>query len=50
VFLALLVPEDQISGHLQTLATIAAKLNDKHILKALRQASTPQSLLNGLAL
>ena len=40
------MPEDQISGHLQTLAGIAAKLNDKAILKQLRQAASGEAIVS----
>lgn len=46
IFFALLVPEDQISGHLQTLAGIAAKLNDKVILKQLRKATSSENIIS----
>ena len=48
IFFALLVPEDQISGHLQTLAGIAAKLNDKTILKQLRKATSSEAMVSVL--
>ena len=44
IFFAILVPEDQAQGHLQTLATIATKLNDKEVVKALRRATDSQQL------
>ena len=44
VFFAILVPEDQAQGHLQTLATIATKLSDKDVIKALRNAKDNQQL------
>ena len=44
VFFAILVPEDQAQGHLQTLATIATKLSDKEVVKALRSATDSQQL------
>lgn len=44
IFFALLVPEDQAQGHLQTLATIASKLSDKSTVKALRNAGGSQQL------
>lgn len=44
VFFAILVPEDQAQQHLQTLSTIASKLNDKDTLKKMRNASTDQEL------
>jgi PTS system nitrogen regulatory IIA component len=44
VFFAVLVPEDQAQLHLQTLSTLASKLNDKKTLKKMRNASTDQEL------
>lgn len=44
IFFAILVPEDQAQGHLQTLATIATKLSDKKVVKALRRATNSQQL------
>lgn len=44
IFFAILVPEDQAQGHLQTLATIATKLSDKEILKTLRSAADNETL------
>ena len=38
IFFALLVPEEQTEGHLQTLATVAGKLSDKDTVKAIRRA------------
>ncbi|EJR5449444.1 PTS IIA-like nitrogen regulatory protein PtsN [Vibrio cholerae] len=43
---ALLVPEDQCKEHLKTLACIAERLNDKQILKQLRNAASDQELYN----
>ena len=48
IFFALLVPEDQAQGHLQTLATIASKLNDKSIVKSLRKAGGSQQLFEAI--
>ncbi len=48
IFFALLVPEDQAQGHLQTLATIASKLNDKRTVKSLRKASESQQLFEAI--
>ena len=45
VFFALLVPQEQIEGHLQTLAAVAAKLNDPDIVAGIRRAKTPQDIL-----
>jgi PTS system nitrogen regulatory IIA component len=49
IFFALLVPEAQIEGHLQTLAEIAAKLNDPTVVKKLRGAQIPQEMLDAFA-
>ncbi|RBM30762.1 PTS IIA-like nitrogen-regulatory protein PtsN [Vibrio tarriae] len=43
---ALLVPEDQCKEHLKTLACMAERLNDKQILKQLRNAASDQELYN----
>ncbi|MBC9012227.1 PTS IIA-like nitrogen regulatory protein PtsN [Vibrio cholerae] len=43
---ALLVPEDQCKEHLKTLACMAERLNDKQILKQLRNAASVQELYN----
>ncbi|HDI3171051.1 TPA: PTS IIA-like nitrogen regulatory protein PtsN [Vibrio cholerae] len=43
---ALLVPEDQCKEHLKTLACMAERLNDKQILKQLRNAASAQELYN----
>ncbi|MGL4827869.1 MAG: PTS IIA-like nitrogen regulatory protein PtsN [Vibrio sp.] len=43
---ALLVPEDQCKEHLKTLACMAERLNDKQILKQLRNAESDQELYN----
>ncbi len=48
IFFALLVPEEQTDGHLQTLATIAGKLSDKETLKAIRTATTSEEILSAL--
>lgn len=44
IFFAILVPEEKAQEHLQTLSSIAAKLNDKDILKQLRSATSDQEL------
>ena len=49
IFFAILVPEGQTDGHLQTLATIAAKLNDKDIIKAIRGAADDTALYQAIA-
>ncbi|WP_432456004.1 MULTISPECIES: PTS IIA-like nitrogen regulatory protein PtsN [unclassified Agarivorans] len=41
---ALLVPEDQCQQHLNTLAQVAEKLNDKQICKQLRTAQSDDEL------
>ncbi|KLV06180.1 PTS sugar transporter [Photobacterium aquae] len=41
---ALLVPETQCQEHLKTLASMAEKLNDKHICKQLRTAQSDEEL------
>ncbi|WP_119560867.1 PTS IIA-like nitrogen regulatory protein PtsN [Vibrio cholerae] len=43
---AILVPEDQCKEHLKTLACMAERLNDKQILKQLRNAASDQELYN----
>ncbi|MEW9799029.1 PTS IIA-like nitrogen regulatory protein PtsN [Alteromonas sp. CYL-A6] len=48
IFFTLLVPEDQTEGHLQTLATVASKLNDKETVKAIRRASTSDDIITAL--
>lgn len=48
IFFTLLVPSDKNEGHLQTLATIAKKLNDKTIVKHIRQATNNQALYEAL--
>lgn len=49
IFFALLVPEEQTEGHLQTLATVAGKLSDKETIKAIRCASTSDDILSALS-
>ncbi|UUM30340.1 PTS IIA-like nitrogen regulatory protein PtsN [Vibrio japonicus] len=41
---ALLVPDEQCKEHLKTLSSMAARLNDKQILKQLRNAQSDQEL------
>lgn len=48
IFFAILVPEEQTEGHLQTLATIAGKLNDKKVVKAIRSADNQQALFDAI--
>ncbi|MCW8109450.1 PTS IIA-like nitrogen regulatory protein PtsN [Alteromonas ponticola] len=49
IFFALLVPEEQTDGHLQTLAMVASKLNDKETVKAIRNATSSDDILTALA-
>ena len=49
IFFALLVPEEQTEGHLQTLATVAGKLGDKETIKAIRRATTSDDILSALS-
>jgi PTS system nitrogen regulatory IIA component len=44
IFFAILVPEDKSAEHLKTLSLIANKLNDKEMLRKIRNASTDQEL------
>lgn len=44
IFFAILVPEEQAQGHLQTLATIATRLSDKDVLKGVRRAESNEQL------
>jgi PTS system nitrogen regulatory IIA component len=44
VMFALLVPDQQCKEHLKTLSSMAARLNDKQILKQLRKAQSDQEL------
>ncbi|GMM69205.1 PTS IIA-like nitrogen regulatory protein PtsN [Alteromonas sp. MTD1] len=48
IFFALLVPEEQTEGHLQTLATVAGKLNNKDTVKAIRRATTSDDIVKAL--
>ncbi|KOO08100.1 PTS IIA-like nitrogen regulatory protein PtsN [Vibrio hepatarius] len=43
---ALLVPDAQCKEHLKTLASMAERLNDKQVLKQLRNAQSDQELYN----
>lgn len=49
IFFALLVPSEQTQEHLQTLSSIAQKLSDKNIVKALRSAATRDEIISALA-
>lgn len=44
IFFAMLVPEDNAQGHLQTLASIASKFNDKQMRVLLRGSNNQQEL------
>lgn len=48
IFFALLVPEDQAQGHLQTLATIAGRLSDKERVKVIRNATSDMQLFEAI--
>ncbi|GGF68321.1 PTS IIA-like nitrogen regulatory protein PtsN [Alteromonas lipolytica] len=48
IFFAILVPENQTEGHLQTLATIAGKLSQKAIVKTIRAATTKEQVIAAL--
>lgn len=48
IFFALLVPEEQTEGHLQTLASVANKLSQKDTVKAIRNASTNDDIITAL--
>ncbi|WP_420935053.1 PTS IIA-like nitrogen regulatory protein PtsN [Alteromonas sp. A081] len=50
IFFALLVPEEQTEGHLQTLATVAGKLSDKDTVKAIRRAKTNEDIISALGM
>ena len=43
---ALLVPDSQCKEHLKTLSSMAERLNDKQVLKKLRNAQSDQELYN----
>ena len=45
IFFAILVPENQTEGHLQTLATIAGKLSQKSIVKTIRNAESKEQVI-----
>jgi PTS system nitrogen regulatory IIA component len=49
IFFALLVPSEQTQEHLQTLSSIAQKLSDKNIVKAIRNAATRDEIISALA-
>ncbi|WP_173920014.1 PTS IIA-like nitrogen regulatory protein PtsN [Pseudidiomarina piscicola] len=46
IVFALLVPEDEHEQHLQTLASVAQRLNDKSCTRALREAKSDQELFD----
>tara|TARA_B100001013_G_C24615307_1_gene444921 strand:+ start:1375 stop:1818 length:444 start_codon:yes stop_codon:yes gene_type:complete len=49
IFFALLVPEEQTEGHLQTLAMVAGKLSDKETVKAIRRATNSDDIIAALS-
>ncbi|MFT6086823.1 MAG: PTS system nitrogen regulatory IIA component [Glaciecola sp.] len=49
IFFALLVPSEQTQEHLQTLSSIAKKLSDKNIVKAIRSAASKDQIIAALA-
>lgn len=49
IFFALLVPTEQTQEHLQTLSSIAQKLSDKEIVKAIRNADSRDQIISALA-
>ena len=49
IFFALLVPSEQTQEHLQTLSSIAKKLSDKDIVKAIRNAKNRDEIISALA-
>ncbi len=49
IFFALLVPSEQTQEHLQTLSSIARKLSDKEIVKAIREAASKDQIIAALA-
>lgn len=49
IFFALLVPSEQTQEHLQTLSSIARKLSDKEIVKAIRAAARKDQIIAALA-
>ena len=44
IFFAIFVPEDKAEGHLHTLAKIAARLNDKEVVRKIRKANSDSTL------
>ncbi|MDN7124293.1 PTS IIA-like nitrogen regulatory protein PtsN [Pseudidiomarina sp. 1APP75-32.1] len=46
IVFALLVPEEEHEQHLQTLAAVAQRLNDKSCTRALREASSDKELFD----
>ena len=44
IIFALLVPESEHENHLQTLASVARRMNDKDCIRALRQADSDKAL------
>ena len=49
IFFTLLVPAEQTDVHLKTLSSVAKKLNDKQIVKAIRNATTSDDIIAALA-
>jgi PTS system nitrogen regulatory IIA component len=49
IFFALLVPTEQTQEHLQTLSSIAQKLSEKEIVKAIRNATNRDEIISALA-
>lgn len=49
IFFALLVPSEQTQEHLQTLSSIAQKLSENSIVKAIRSAKSRDEIISALA-
>ncbi|MBO1254301.1 PTS IIA-like nitrogen regulatory protein PtsN [Alteromonas sp. 5E99-2] len=49
IFFTLLVPAERTDVHLKTLSSVAKKLNDKQIVKAIRNATTSDDIIAALA-
>jgi PTS system nitrogen regulatory IIA component len=49
IFFALLVPSEQTQEHLQTLSSIAQKLSENSIVKAIRSATSRDEIISALA-
>ncbi|MEN8849887.1 MAG: PTS sugar transporter subunit IIA, partial [Glaciecola sp.] len=50
IFFALLVPHEEIEGHLQTLSSVATKLNNIDVVQQIRAAQTPEEVIFALTL